>query len=283
MAQSGAEIDSGLLRPQRDFVNVGQIDEVVELLRDPRDRTRLLRPVDVLIMSIGGNDVGFSGTLSDMTTEKVIIGMLWKIGATQREVRDRVEANLRDLPAKYDRLNDVIRHKLDPKAILIPEYPTALFDGKSGRPTDVCGIFDVTGPQGVSASDGALIEELGDRRPTTSTLLPILAWRAPHTCRTGCTRRQPVVAVRAGSLGEEMPAVAGDSGSEPAVPGCAAPACHAGGRGFESRRSRLHCRDFVRASDPLRLPIPRWSRVRLRSERLRCRSSAAAASRVEPG
>jgi hypothetical protein len=80
VAQSGAEIDSGLLRPQRDFVNVGQIDEVVELLRDPRDRTRLLRPVDVLIMSIGGNDVGFSGTLSDMTTEKVIIGMLWKIG-----------------------------------------------------------------------------------------------------------------------------------------------------------------------------------------------------------
>ena len=34
-----------------------------------------------------------------------------------------------------------------------------------------------------------------------------------------------------------MPALAGNSGREPAVAGCAVPVCHAGGRGFESRRS----------------------------------------------
>ena len=35
-----------------------------------------------------------------------------------------------------------------------------------------------------------------------------------------------------------MPAPAGNSGSEPAVPVGPVPVCHAGGRGFESRRSR---------------------------------------------
>ncbi len=166
VAQSGAEIETGLFNPQRDFRNVGQIDEVVELLRDPRNPGRLRRPVDVLMMSIGGNDVGFSGTLSDMTTEKVLIGMLWSTGATQREIRGRVERALRGLPAKYDRLNDVIRAKFDPKAVLIPEYPTALFDGKNGQPTNGCGLFDITGPQGVSKSDAQMIEELGDRLNT---------------------------------------------------------------------------------------------------------------------
>jgi hypothetical protein len=53
-------------------------------------------------------------------------------------------------------------------------------------------------------------------------------------------------------------------------------------RGSKPRRSRLHCRDFARASDPLRLPIPRWSRVRLRSERFKVSiDSLARRARVE--
>jgi GDSL-like Lipase/Acylhydrolase family len=186
VAQSGAEIEDGLLRPQRDFRNVGQIDEVVEMLRNPRDPSQLLRPVDVLMMSIGGNDVGFSGTLSDMTTEKIIIGMLWSTGATQREVRDRIETSLRELPAKYDRLNDVIRDKLDPKVVLIPEYPTALFDGKGGRPTDGCGLFEITGPQGVSKSDAALIEVMGNR---LNDVVRDAAARNDWTVATGVARQ----------------------------------------------------------------------------------------------
>jgi hypothetical protein len=122
-----------------------------------------LRPVGVLVMSIGGNDVGFSGTLSDMTTEKIVIGKLWKTGATQKEIRASVETNLKNLPAKYDKLGKIISHKLKPKAVLIPEYPTALFDDRNGKPGAGCGLFDFTGPAGVSASDAAMIEDLGNQ------------------------------------------------------------------------------------------------------------------------
>jgi hypothetical protein len=190
VAQSGAEIDAGLLKPQRAFRPFGQIDEVFEMLRDPRDhRTpprRLLRPVDVLVMSIGGNDVGFSGTLSDMTTEKVAIGMLWETGATQREIRARIRAELADLPAKYDKLDGVIRDRLDPKAVLIPEYPTALFDGADGQPAAGCGLFDITGPQGVSRSDAQMIEELGN---DLNTVIREAAARNDWTVATDIARQ----------------------------------------------------------------------------------------------
>ena len=166
VAQSGAEIEAGLLKPQRPFRPVGQIDEVFELLRDPRDKRRnprLLRPIDVLMMSVGGNDAGFSGALSDMTTEKIVIGMLWETGATQGEIRARVRAKLKKLPGQYDMLAQKINDRLDPKTVLITEYPTALFDGSNGKPSAGCGLFDFTGPAGVSASDAALIESVGNR------------------------------------------------------------------------------------------------------------------------
>src|SRR4029079_2916993 len=83
VASSGAEVNSGLLQPQRAFQQTGQIEEVRRMLLNPRDLTQLIRPVDVLMMSIGGNDCGFSGTLSDLTDEKFIVGLLGK--KTQRE------------------------------------------------------------------------------------------------------------------------------------------------------------------------------------------------------
>ncbi|MDQ6900104.1 MAG: hypothetical protein M3072_11450, partial [Candidatus Dormibacteraeota bacterium] len=95
VACSGAEIDAGLLGPQRAFQGkFGQIDEVVNMLRVPgdhRDAPRFLRPVDVLLMSIGGNDVGFSGTLSDVTTGRLAVGNLGNLGKTQAEIRKSLE------------------------------------------------------------------------------------------------------------------------------------------------------------------------------------------------
>ena len=51
----------------------------------------------------------------------------------------------------------------------------------------------------------------------------------------GCSRPEPVTDA---SAGNETPAPAGNSGRKPAVPVVLLPACHAGGRGFESGRSR---------------------------------------------
>lgn len=166
VAQSGAGIGTGLLKPQRGFVKVGQIDEVRQLLADPRDHRdnpRFVRPIDVLIMSIGGNDVGFAGTLADMTTEKNIIGMFWGRGASRTEIQRTILGRLKDLPSKYDKLADAINKKLKPKAVLIPEYPTSMFDDKNGKPADGCDFFDFTGPMGIQKNDAELIEEMGNR------------------------------------------------------------------------------------------------------------------------
>jgi hypothetical protein len=75
-----------------------------------------------------------------------------------------------------------------------------------------------------------------ERRPALCCLIR----HQPDYTRTtqalpGGSRSEPVTA---GSLGGEMPALAGNSGWQPAVSVEPVPVCHAGGRGFESRRSR---------------------------------------------
>lgn len=169
VASSGAEIEKGLLKPQYPFQRVGQIEEVRRLLSNPRDLTSLIRPVDVLVMSIGGNDCGFSGTLSDLGTEHFVLGMLWH-GATQAEARKKITAQISDLASEYDELDETIRKSLAPKAIVIPEYPAPIFDGTDGKPHAGCGIFDLTEEvgdviqyrMGISRSDAAFVEEMGN-------------------------------------------------------------------------------------------------------------------------
>jgi hypothetical protein len=170
VAQSGAEIESGLLKPQRKQISkFGQVEEIQRFLdvRDHRPAFRAnsyQRPVDLLIMSIGGNDVGFSGTLSDMTTEGNVIGMLdgGRSGNRDDIVRT-LNARLDGLPAKYDKLAAEIKTRLNPKAVLIPEYPIGMFDDKDGKPAASCGIFDIGGPLGINKEDAKAIKAIGER------------------------------------------------------------------------------------------------------------------------
>jgi len=68
-----------------------------------------------------------------------------------------------------------------------------------------------------------------------------------------------------------VPALAGNSRSQPAVPVELVPVCHAGGRGFESRRSRLSkcltrgarlcTADYVQSTRTMRVPSPSSSAI----------------------
>src|SRR5262249_18214601 len=60
------------------------------------------------------------------------------------------------------------------------------------------------------------------------------AAQIPHE-GTGSHRPRPVIPAGGGA---ERPALAGNPRRSPAIPQAPRPACHAGGRGFESRHSR---------------------------------------------
>lgn len=178
VAQSGAEVEAGLLRPQRrEISTLGQIAEAARtlgsrIIRDHRGgagapvttTVRLRRAVDVLIMSIGGNDVGFSGTLSDMTSDSSFIGLLKHGQAGNRQqIVSEVEKRINGLPAKYDRLAAAIQDQLKPKNVLVLTYPLALFDDSSGKPAAGCGLFDLLGPIEIDQQDAAELKKLGEK------------------------------------------------------------------------------------------------------------------------
>ena len=117
----------------------------------------------MLIMSIGGNDCGFAGTLNDMVTGRHMIGWIWDVGLNEQQVKAKAEKAIAAMPALYAKLNTEIRAKLNPKVILIPEYPTPMFDGDNGKPARGCGIFDQPGTAGVTVRDAGIIEDVGNK------------------------------------------------------------------------------------------------------------------------
>lgn len=149
-ATSGAEIEKGLLQPQHSWQNGGQIEEARRAVGN--------RPIDALLLSIGGNDVGFSSGLRTLASD-FRGGGLEKM---ERETRRRI----RELEEKYDRLATEIQSSLSPRKILITEYPTALFDkedklgGPLGRRAEGCGVFDTSMYMQVSAVDAGHIFDL---------------------------------------------------------------------------------------------------------------------------
>lgn len=70
------------------------------------------------------------------------VGMIAR--QTPRGRAHQIKKEIRDLAGKYDRLDDVIRRSLDPKEILIPEYPAPIFDDANGQPAAGCGVFDLS-------------------------------------------------------------------------------------------------------------------------------------------
>jgi lysophospholipase L1-like esterase len=144
VAASGASIERGVLGPQPDVAERSQIDQVVRLVGD--------RPIDVLLVSVGGNDIGFSrivealvdadplfdpicyGTDLDNTwasavdgdwtrTSGLAPGLPFGLECRTEYSGDRNPvAGLAGLPGEYDRLAAAIG-RLEPGRVVITEYP----------------------------------------------------------------------------------------------------------------------------------------------------------------
>lgn len=170
-ARSGAEIIDGLLLPQKgagDFIGAGQVEECKRTLKFGQS-------IDALQISIGGNDAGFSGTLSDLTQGQSYWSLV--VGPAAPDLRaERIKALNQalgvGLPAGQEGTigasYNVLKQALDDlsltapiKQVFVTGYPEDLFyvdDGKGGTKFSSCGIFETaSGLLSIDANDGEII------------------------------------------------------------------------------------------------------------------------------
>lgn len=140
-ATSGAEFDRGLFKPQDDWQAIGQIKEAKRAIGD--------RTIDALLISIGGNDIGFADVLKILALDP------------SRRVAsialNRVAEEIEKLEDNFDELEKQIR-KLNPDHVFITEYPIAHFDRKDGTARGGCGTFSL-----VNVDEANSVKQLGER------------------------------------------------------------------------------------------------------------------------
>ena len=142
-ARTGAEIERGLLGPRTvDEVlgdsnvpidswtgNRGQVEEAVDTIGNRR--------IDVLIVTIGINDLGFSG----LVTRAILKASGQKRSERIRGAKNRI-AN--EYPAALGRLKEEIDRALDPRHVVICEYPVNIFKEIADELVEPCGILGTT-------------------------------------------------------------------------------------------------------------------------------------------
>jgi hypothetical protein len=177
-ARSGAEIRGGLL--SRRSVEIDglpvSLDGWIKDLGQVEEARRTIgsRRIDVLLISIGGNDLGFSGSLTDLVKKDHWLSKLIEGGGgNDKETREKIEREADALIAgrlskDFDDLSDAIRARLNPRHVVIAEYPTGLFTQRdeNGRTVDGdgCEIFSSsTFDLDIVARDGQMVRELGKK------------------------------------------------------------------------------------------------------------------------
>jgi hypothetical protein len=164
VARSGATIYDGLIGRQHgsdDFLDVGQLSEL--------KRTVQGRAVDALLISIGGNDAGFAGVLTDLVAND--LPSIWKPALSGFDFieRDKVEREVEislqpggDVDLAFDALAGVVKElqiELPIHDIFIATYPLGLFETTDGGFRS-CELFE--GPDlDISSADAAAIERMG--------------------------------------------------------------------------------------------------------------------------
>ena len=145
VAATKAQVTAGLLGPQPGVSPVSQIDQVVAAVGD--------RPIDLLLLSVGGNDIGFARIVrglvdADRLADPVCyatdlqnvwdaaadgdwnrgsalrFALPWGVGCRAVRVGGRpVLPGLQGLPVELDRLAEAIAGRLHPAAVYLMEYP----------------------------------------------------------------------------------------------------------------------------------------------------------------
>lgn len=136
------------------------------------------------MLSIGGNDMGFAQALQSLTKETsswwdffTVLNLFAPPLAFAKayaskgvhspgEVQARVLEQLRD-GSEFSRSLEQLAHRINselrPRAVMVVEYPTALFDGDDERPQAGCGLFDVPSlGLSLSEAEAALVEAVGN-------------------------------------------------------------------------------------------------------------------------
>ena len=164
-ARSGAEI-SDLLGPKLNengqphpdnWINMGQIEEISNAVGN--------REIDALIISISGNDVGFSGSVSTMVKGD-LKSLLPGANNSDADVRNQVERSVRDkiatLRPKFDDLKAQI-DTLNVKKVYLVEYPASHFQKTvNGEVINAagCELFASRADMDITPADARVFNEL---------------------------------------------------------------------------------------------------------------------------
>lgn len=150
--RTGSEVDRGLLGPRTFDQVLGEKDVSFDhwvndrgQIAEARDTVQGRR-VDVLIVTVGINDLGFSG----LVTRAIL-------KASGEKRRERVEGARRrvasDFPDSLDRLRKAIDDELAPRHVVITEYPVNIFKEIADGTKDPCGVLASVVPNPATGTD----------------------------------------------------------------------------------------------------------------------------------
>ncbi len=158
------------------LLQTSQIDEAKATVKN--------RKIDFLVLTIGGNDIKWSTNLNNLIESdsefSITISLFGKEiveipasagGSGDAAGRALLEAAINlemvKLPQKFEALNQEIRKTLNPRFILLTEYPRGFFGitDQNGNETvrNGCGIFDTIADADIDFADARLIRDLSDR------------------------------------------------------------------------------------------------------------------------
>lgn len=156
-------------------LQIGQIEEAKMTVKN--------RQIDFLIVSIGGNDIRWSSNFGDLISFDSELSLFVNFIVRNKEIpissgesgdergrkelEEKTKRELAKLPAKFEALDKKIKETLNPRFVLIAEYPTGFFgatdkNGKTVLKAD-CSIFKTIADADIDFKDARLVRDLSDQ------------------------------------------------------------------------------------------------------------------------